>query len=420
MKKLVAILVLLFGTWPLGMAHPSTVLQQGEAPRQASLTREQWRQDLQYLARELPRRHRNAFHTVSREQFERAVAELGVAIPSLQDHEIIIGLMRILAMVGDAHTSLSMPRTFRRYPLNLYWFGNELRVTRTTSASARALGARVVGIGELSVEDAAARLNGLIANENEYWVRYLNGLYMPYAEALHALRILPEVRRGRWTFEDAQGRFSLDMETISQEGRIEWLSTLREAPLYRQRQDEPIWFTTIPNTQTVYVSLQGNPENRVFDRVSDELFREIDRLQANRVIVDFRLNRGGDFNKVRRFLIPRLRQRPAFRRRGSLFVITGRATQSAAMVNSIDLRRELNAILVGEPTGGRPNSYSENDRMRLPNSQMGISYSTRYYQFQEQDTPAVMPDQMIETTWDAYRAGRDPVMEWILAQPIGQ
>jgi hypothetical protein len=32
-----------------------------------------------------------------------------------------------------------------------------------------------------------------------------------------------------------------------------------------------------------------------------------------------------------------------------------------------------------------------------------------------QDTPAVTPDKLIEPSWDAYQAGRDPVMEWILA-----
>ena len=88
------------------------------------LSKEQWQKDLQYLAKELPRRHKNAFHTVSREQFERAVAELSAAIPSLQDHEIQVGLMKIVAMVGDAHTELSgFGGTFRRFPLNLYWFG---------------------------------------------------------------------------------------------------------------------------------------------------------------------------------------------------------------------------------------------------------------------------------------------------------
>src|SRR6185503_15698285 len=124
-----------------------------------------------YLAKELPRRHKNAFHSISKEQFERAVAELDAAIPSLQEHEIQVGLRRIIAMVGDAHTALGPPQTFNRYPLTLNWFGNDLRVLRTTAEYKRALGTRVVGIGDLSLADATARINTLVPHESEQFLR---------------------------------------------------------------------------------------------------------------------------------------------------------------------------------------------------------------------------------------------------------
>jgi hypothetical protein len=88
------------------------------------------------------------------------------------------------------------------------------------------------------------------------------------------------------------------------------------------------------------------------------------------------------------------------------------------MFNAIELRKELKATLVGEPTGSRPNGYSENDEMSLPNSHLQLSYSTRYYKLQDQDTPSVMPDKLIEPSWEMYPQGWDPVMEWILAQPL--
>lgn len=95
---------LLFGIWRAAAALAGRAAADTPA---ATLTKEQWRQDLQHLARELPRRHKNAFHAVTREQFLRAVAALDAAIPSLQDHEIRLGLQRIVAMVGDAHTALA-------------------------------------------------------------------------------------------------------------------------------------------------------------------------------------------------------------------------------------------------------------------------------------------------------------------------
>jgi hypothetical protein len=87
------------------------------------------------------------------------------------------------------------------------------------------------------------------------------------------------------------------------------------------------------------------------------------------------------------------------------------------MVNAIDFRKETNAILVGEPIGERPNSYSENDEMTLPNSRLVVSYSTRYYKFVDEDVPAVLPDVRIDAAWPDFRAGRDAIMDWILTRP---
>jgi hypothetical protein len=68
---------------------PVTRAGQGTA-QMRPLTKEQWREDLRYFARELPRRHKNLFHATSREQFERRVAELHEEIPTLQGHQIVV------------------------------------------------------------------------------------------------------------------------------------------------------------------------------------------------------------------------------------------------------------------------------------------------------------------------------------------
>jgi len=384
------------------------------------LTKDQWRQDLHYLAKELPRRHANAFHTATKQQFERAVAELDAAIPSLQEHEIRIGLQRIVAMIGDAHTALAPPTMFHRYPLTLYWFGEDLRVLRTSASYTRALGARVVGVNGLRLAEVTSRVNTLIPHESDQFVRYSNVSYIPLAEVLHALRIAPDIQHTQWTFEDAEGPFSLEMEAAALDAKVEWLSTLKEVPLYRQRLNELIWFKALPDSQTVYLSLRVYPDRDTFQRVSGELLKLIDDSQPKRLVIDVRQSNGGDFIKFRTFLLKELKQRPAFRKPGGLYVITGRGTQSASMVNSIDLRKEMNAVLVGEPTGTKPNNYSENDEFKLPNSGIEVSYSTRYYKLQDQDTPSLMPDKLIEPSWQIYTTGRDPALEWILAQPLAK
>jgi hypothetical protein len=390
-------------------------------PAATQLTKEQWRQDLQYLAKELPRRHKNAFHTVSKDQFQQAVLALDAAIPSLAEHEILIGLRRIVAMVGDAHTALAPPENFHRYPLTLYRFGDNVRVVRTTSNYKTALGARVVGIGSLSIAEASAKIDTLVPHETDQFVRGSDVSLMPLAEVLHALKIVPDLQHAQWTFENSSGeRFSLQLEAVPQDAKVEWLSTLKVVPLYRERLNELMWFKPLPDSQTVYLNLRVYPDAGTFKRVAEDFWKQVDSSQPKRLVIDVRQSFGGDFIRFQTHLLKELKQRKVFQQSGSLYVIIGRSTVSAAMVNAIELRKDLNAILVGEPSGSKPNSYSENDHLTLPNSRLQVSYSTRYYKLQDQDTPALMPDKLIEPSWETYPSGRDPVMEWILAQPLSK
>jgi hypothetical protein len=84
------------------------------------------------------------------------------------------------------------------------------------------------------------------------------------------------------------------------------------------------------------------------------------------------------------------------------------------MSNAAQFRQRTAAMLVGEPIGERPNSYQEAREMRLPNSQLLVRYSTRYYKFAEGDENIIRPDREVVIAWEDYKAGRDPVLEWVL------
>jgi hypothetical protein len=72
---------------------------------------------------------------------------------------------------------------------------------------------------------------------------------------------------------------------------------------------------------------------------------------------------------------------------------------------------------VGEPTGGRPTAYGEDRSFTLPNSHLVVSVSTRYYRLVQENTASLLPDQEIDLSWPNFLVGRDPVLEWVLAQP---
>src|SRR5688572_30660756 len=394
-----------------------------EAQTKPTLSKAQWRDDVRYFARELPRRHKNAFHATTRDQFERDVAALDAAIPALQDHQIIVKLQQVAAAIGDGHTRVQLPAYFMRYPINVYWFGRELRVIAATKHHEGALGTRVVKIGDFDVNDVASRVSTCFpsaVNENDWYVLNMGPGVMMRPEVLHALGVVPDLSRAAFTLEHDDGRVStIDIAPVVLSPPVNGVVNLGlqpvvTPPLSRQKPAEPFWFTYLQDSQTTYANFRRYPSLKQNARA---LFEFIDRNPTKRLVIDLRQNGGGDFFEGREHLIEPIKKRPAINQKGRLFVAVGRQTFSAAMVNAIDFRKETNAILVGEPIGERPNSYSENDEMTLPNSKVVMSYSTRYYKFVDEDVPAVLPDMHIEQTWADFRAGRDGVMDWILSRP---
>lgn len=157
-----------------------------------ALTAQQWHQDLAFFARELPKRHANAFHAVSREQFDAAVKELDARIGTARDEEIAVGFMRLTALVGDGHTNVHIPPEWRRLGVQIQSFGSEWRVTGALPATKAPLGARVTAIGGVPIAGVAARLERLAAqDELPRWQRVLVTGSMNTAEVLRGVGIDP-------------------------------------------------------------------------------------------------------------------------------------------------------------------------------------------------------------------------------------
>jgi len=57
--------------------------------------------------------------------------------------------------------------------------------------------------------------------------------------------------------------------------------------------------------------------------------------------------------------------------------------------------------------------------MKLPNSRLTITYSVDYYEFVKKGENEIRPDHQVPpTSWEDFKAGRDPAFEWIITQPL--
>lgn len=170
-------------------------------------------------------------------------------------------------------------------------------------------------------------------------------------------------------------------------------------------------YTYLPDSHTVYCSFRGY---KGLGKQSKGLFDLIQQQHPDKLVIDLRLNGGGDYFEDLKYMVHPIRDLSDINRKGHLFVLVGPNTFSAAMSNSAHFRFQTNAILAGQQIGEKPNSYQEVHETKLPNSHWTLRYSVKFYKFVESGENVIRPDQEIIPSWDDYRSGRDPVLEWVL------
>lgn len=382
---------------------------------------EEWREDLEYMASKLVERHGNAFHQVERETFEAAVSELNDRMATLESHEILVELGRIVALIGDGHTELWLRQEavgFSRLPIGLHYFNDELYIFAATADHTHLVGKRVVAIGDVPTPEAYQRVIPLIARDNDYEYLRSAPLYLVVPEILQALGMAATASETIWTLDGPDGESDVRIRPLEPSSTPTWTRAWElagsAAPLYLQRQERWYWFEYLRDSKTVYVKYsrcKDQPREDSIKRFAARLFDFVDENPVERFVVDLRHNTGGNYHRNAP-LIEGIAKRPQINRQGHLFVLTSRTTFSAATLAAIHLKQQTQVLIVGEPSRGKPNGYSDEKHLRLPKSGIEVNYSPLYRAaMPELDSPYLPVDLAVESSFADYRSGRDPVLD---------
>jgi len=397
---------------PVEMRRTGDVISPGSAEPSLDLTKEQWNEDIDFFARELPQRHANAFHHTTRQQFDAAIADLKRRLAGMNGDEIYVALDRIANSIGDAHTYVEFPADMAEFPLRLAKFGSDYRVVAVGAGFEAALGARVTEIGNTPigrVHDIAVAITPAAETTALADARVTGFLTMGIV--LHGFGIIPDRNVASYTLLDDGRKRTLGFRVVPRDGQINWVDLIKRAPLRDQNPDQDFWYVYLPDSRTIYCAFRGYQR---LDQNASGLLREIHDKDPDKLVIDLRQNHGGDFSQGLKYLIDPVAGISKLNRRGHLFVLIGTSTFSAAMSNAAQFRQRTAALLVGEPIGERPNSYQEAREMRLPNSRLKVRYSTQYYEFVKGTENIIRPDREIAISWEDYKAGWDPVIQWAL------
>ncbi len=392
----------------------------GTLPAQV-LSTTQWRADLEYVASAILAHHPNPFHVISAEAFQGRVEQLHERIAELEDHEIIVAMAVLVATLQDGHTAIRGGTQFLtgQYPLRLEIFADGIFVRSAPDALRGTIGTRLLSIGNVRADEAFRRVASMTSHDNEMTLKSRVPSSMTIPEILHALGITPERDRARFVLADQEGReFILDLAPLPFDEQLNWIEDPDgdARPLYLRYSNVNYRNEYLEGSGTLYVQY-----NRVRDAADETIADYFTRLSQfveetplQRIVLDVRLNGGGN-DYLNTSVVDWVRSSLPFVD-GQFYVIIGRGTFSAAQKLVTRLEGTTDVIFVGEPTGGSPNHFGDAVTLRLPNSDLTLTVSSRYHN----DAPgdgrrSIEPDLSAPLSYEEFLSGRDPAMEVILS-----
>jgi hypothetical protein len=374
--------------------------------------------------------HPDPFHATSEAAFQAAADGLAARADGLSPDQLLVELMRFSCLLGerDGHSGIfpldsSNRRVLHLFPLYLYKFRDGLFVVAAPGRESL-VGSKVLALDGIPADELERQVRPLVPRDNEATRddRFMS--FLLTAEVLHGLGLRAGTGPAAFTLQrPGAAPQEVTLAPVSAAAYLRLMHPLfpsfvyalpkRPKPLYLRRRGEDHYVTTIDRGRAVFVGYNMTvgstwPEAR-------RLARLVKSRKVRRVVVDVRLNPGGD-NHTYAPLFAVLRSK-AVNRPGRLVVLISRSTFSAAENFITDLERRTRAVFVGETSGGSPNLYGDATGVDLPAAGVNVNIATRYWQksFAADTRVGIGPKVTVPLNSTAFFRGGDPVLAAALA-----
>jgi hypothetical protein len=366
--------------------------------------------------------HPHPFRYVAADEFAARVDAAARQVAVGDRSVAVVELMRLAALLGhrNGHTVIfpadENPDPLHLYPIALYEFEDGVFVV-ASAVDRDLVGFELEAVAGLPVEELLARLEPLVARDNEWTVRARRPLYLVTAEVLRGLLQAPETAPF-----DLRGPFGSVRVVLDPLPAPQWYARLRDAfpawdtrlprrteLMFRGGRDRPHWTATLRNGEAAYVAYELTRGE--LTGFAGDVEALVDQHGIGQIILDLRLNSGGDNTTYGPLL--EVLERATQELGKQLRVLIGRSTFSAAMQLAVDIERRTPAQFVGEPTGGSPNHYGDAGQVVLTDSRLVAYVATLSWTTAGEGDERLMlePDLPVPVRSADYFAGRDPVLE---------
>lgn len=390
---------------------------------------------------------------------DEAVTEAGALSPT----GFVLAVARMVALSDNGHSSVSrkfLSTTNSRIPCRLYHFADGYYIIRAKSVCAELLGAKLLGIDGMPIDTVAERMYAYTLGPRNHYDQFIAPLFLESPELLRAAGVAtqsdrislqvqmldgsqrtvtvtviadPPEAKSPSLYSDSFFVYSdsfLSPRHIDGESE-EWRALLpREVqlPQFLRQYDNSFQTAWWRDQQIYYVQFRSNMDEpgHPIDPFIASVEQGIIAEQPHFVVLDLRLDQGGDFTKTASLMKRIVSLTDSIQH---VYVLTSAWTFSAGNV-SLALVKEHGGdkvTVIGEPAGDRVRLWAEGGTFALPNSKIRVFFAAGYHDYTKpcwgergcfwallffpMHIRSFEPDIRVPYTFHDYASLRDPMLD---------
>lgn len=411
------------------------------------------RQDADYLAKLVAMDR--SYSPEARSQARQRIAALADATTVMPHPTFLVSMMEIAALADNGHTRVDSDSGAdpMELPVRVAQFSDGIYLMHATKSYADLLGGKVVSIDGHTIDAVMARLDQLRGGTPQ-WREICAQVYMSWQDVLVGAGIAPDMGHSTWTVTSPSGvtvTRTLTPYTPSDDepdifvNRIysneplkvlgpDWIAYQpdRPLPITFTDFDTPFRRVRLPHSCAMLIQFKSNDDVGSYSIKDFEAATKAD-MQVNKpcqLIFDNRFNAGGNLTKTIFFAkdLPDL-----IGAGGRIYLLTSGMTFSAGITTTALIKHAGGdrVTILGEPVGDRLAFFAEGGRGCLPNYHLCLHYETGKHDYghfcNDWDkcfwlnwllplrVKTLQPDEVITTSFEDWRQGRDPVFERAMA-----
>ena len=377
-------------------------------------------EDLNYFCDTLEKKHKNLYANISKEEFEIEKEKIAEKTEDMSHSDFYYSLKHLLSMVADAHTNIAFVDSQYKY-LNALGFAigeysDGWHLLMLEEENKQYLGCKLIGINDMEIKDVFSRSKEIMSYENEVWAEKIFSNTINFRDSLEYLGVVEKGEPIVLKIEDNNGNNQLlEFKSMNEQEVMD----ARILTLTQKNTPKTIMtgiYSAMPLDKNCfyiqYNSCQEDPDLSMEKFVSS-VIKDIKENNYNKIIIDLRYNSGGNSRIFEPMIseLSELQKDSHFK----IYTIIGKDTFSSAIINAIQIKKQLDAILVGTPTGGNVNGYGELKKFTLKNTPIFVWYSTKYFELiKGYEKDSLYPDIYVEQNFQNYLNGIDSEVDMIL------